>query len=918
MKINYSRFGYSFLFFLIFSICSFGQNKSFWTKISKDKASSEELFFRNSDPVKALYYELNINALKDILGNVPNRTSGEVSNVIVSFPNSDGSFDSYRILEAPVMQAELQEKYPNIRSYVGQGIENPANIIRFSLTPQGLHTMKFSAQGGVEIIDPVSRNFDSYMVYRKQDLPTFMDGFECGFVNGIQDSNTDFKNFSQRNANDGNMREYRLALASTIEYSQFHWEAAGLTPGDTEAAKKAAVLAEMVVLMTRVNGIYERDLSITMTLIANNEDIIFINSDNFSNSNASLLINQSQSEIDAIIGNANYDVGHTASTGGGGLAGLGVVCSTGNKARGITGLASPIGDVYYVDFVSHEFGHQFDATHSFNGNTGNCSGLNRAASTAYEPGSGSTIMAYAGICTPQDVQSNSDAFFHQVSLSQIWNFVNTGGGSSCPTLTATGNSAPTAEAGPSYTIPISTPYQLIGSSTDVDGTGTHTFTWEQYDLGPSGVPTETTATGPLVRSFEGTSNPTRFIPRLADIPTGVGTGSVSTDWEKLVSINRAINFQLTVRDNDSRGGQTATDNMTVTTTDLAGPFLVTSQNTSQIVWTPMTTETITWDVAGTTGNGINAANVDIMLSTDGGLTYDTVLASNTPNDGSHNITVPNVEAPYCRIMVQGAGHIFFALNDYFIAVGNYTYQPGPDICTSYLFNAGIAVPENASSYAGATLSVPDSGTITDLDINVNITHNNNADLFYAWVHPSQTSEYQRLASGDCSGAVDVNLTYDDEGSAVNCSSTNSGDNVLPQDPLSFADGLDSAGDWTFLITDVNVGDGNTATWNSTTLIICVEGDPEPVLSIDEISEDNLFSVYPNPNNGEFSIQLNSGTSDKVVVEIYDLRGRAIFTKSYNDSSASRKDVNLNNAEAGMYIINVSQGERRSTKKIIIE
>ena len=276
MKINYSTFAYSFLFFLIFSICSFGQINSIWTKISKEKASSGEVLFRNSEPVKATHYELNFTALKDVLRSTPNRKSGVVSDVIVSFPNSDGSFDSYRVLEAPVMQAELQEKYPNIRSYVGQGIENSADIIRFSLTPQGLHTMKFSAQGGVEIIDPVSRNFDSYMVYRKQDLPTFMDGFECGFVNEISDSNGDSENYSQRNANDGNMREYRLALASTIEYSQFHWEAAGLTPGDTEAAKKAAVLAEMVVLMTRVNGIYERDLSITMTLISNNEDIIFI------------------------------------------------------------------------------------------------------------------------------------------------------------------------------------------------------------------------------------------------------------------------------------------------------------------------------------------------------------------------------------------------------------------------------------------------------------------------------------------------------------------------------------------------------------------------------------------------------------------------------------------------------------------
>lgn len=897
-----------------FSVFGQQNSSSIWSKITKNQASSDGLLFRNSEPVNAIYYELNVNALKDVLENAPKRKNNQISNTIVEFPNSDGSYSSFKVLEASVMHSDLQTLYKNIRSYVGQGVENPADLIRFSVTPQGLHTIKFSAHGGIEFIDPFSRTNNSYIAYKKGDLPMFNEGFECGFVNQIPDLEADYGNLSLRNSNDGNMRDYRLALASTIEYSEYHWLAAGLTMGDTEAAKKAAVLAEMVVLMTRVNGIYERDLSITMTLVANNEDIIFIDSDNFTNSSASALINESQAEIDAIIGNANYDIGHTASTGGGGLAGKGVVCTAGAKARGITGLANPVSDVYYVDFVSHEIGHQFDANHTFNGSTGNCTGGNRNASTAYEPGSGSTIMGYAGICSPQNVQSNSDAFFHQASLLEIWNYASLGGGNSCPTITATGNSAPTAEAGASYTIPLSTPYKLTGSSTDVNGTGTHTFTWEQYDLGSAGVPTVLTTTGPLVRSFEGTSNPTRFIPRLSDLP--IGGGSISTNWEKLVSIARDINFQLTVRDNDSRGGQTATDNMTVTTTNLAGPFLVTSQNTNQIVWTPSTMETITWDVAGTTGNGINAANVDIMLSTDGGLTYDTILASNTPNDGSHDITVPIVEAPYCRIMVQGNGHIFFALNDYFLAIGNYTYQPG-EVCTNYLFNGGIAVPENAGSYAGATLSVPDSGTITDLDINVNITHNDNADLFYAWVHPSQSSGFQALASGLCSGAADVDLTFDDEGSAINCLSANNGDNVLPEVAMSFADGLDSAGDWTFLITDVNVGDGNTAIWNSTTLTICVEGDLEPVLGIEEANDVNLFTVYPNPNNGEFSIQLNSVSSGKVKIEVFDVRGRLILNKSYNNSGGLNENINLGNVQSGMYLVKLTEGNRKSTKKIMV-
>lgn len=327
-------------------------------------------------------------------------------------------------------------------------------------------------------------------------MPGLETPFECGFDDSsVSDKNSDFDVEAARNANDGTMRTFRLAIASTIEYSDYHVQEAGLGAG-TVAQKKAAVLAAMNVTMTRVNGIYERDFSITMVFVPNNENAIFINSDSFDNNNAGTLINQSQTVIDANIGFSNYDIGHTFSTGGGGLAQLYSPC-TGSKARGITGSAAPVGDPYDVDYVAHEMGHQYGAPHTFNGNEGNCNG-NGIASNAYEPGSGTTIMAYAGICGSQNVQSNSDAYFHQKSLQEIWANVYSGN-STCGAQTSTGNTVPTAEAGGNYIIPRSTPYMLTGSSTDTGGTSSHTYTWEQYDLGTAGVPTETTTTGPLVR-----------------------------------------------------------------------------------------------------------------------------------------------------------------------------------------------------------------------------------------------------------------------------------------------------------------------------------------------------------------------------------------------------------------------------------
>ncbi len=660
MKSFYSKISLVLVVVILSSTGAISQNKeSLWTEISKEKTANKKQVFRKTQPHKATFYELNLSNLKTKLESAPDRkVVGKLSNVIIEFPLANGAFESFKVTEASIMAEELQNKYPNIRSYAGYSIENPATLIRFTVTPRGLHTMLLSPQYGTQFIDPYTEEEGNYIVYAKRDLPPLDTPWECGVISDDEDQDENMtSDYYSRNADDGMMRDFRTAVACTIEYSQFHWQAAGLNSGDSTADKKAAVLAAINVTMTRNNFLYERDFSITMTLVADQEDIIFIDSDNFTNNNANALIGESQTEIDNIIGFSNYDIGHTFSTGGGGLAALNSPC-TSSKAEGITGSGSPVGDPYDVDYVAHEMGHQYGGPHTFNGDAGNCTGSNRSGSNAYEPGSGSTIMAYAGICSPQNVQSNSDPYFHQGSLQKIWANVSSGS-STCASKTATNNSAPTANAGNDYTIPKSTPYKLTGSSTDADGTTTHTFTWEQYDLGSAGPPDESESSAPIVRSFEGTTSPIRYIPRLQDIIAG---GGVSTDWEKLSSISRDINFKLTVRDNDSRGGQTAVSSMKANTVSAAGPFVVTSQNTTGIILESGTTEEVTWDVAGTIGNGVDTANVNILLSTDGGLTYPTIVASAVPNNGSYTITVPAVESTTCRIMVEGAGNIFFNIN----------------------------------------------------------------------------------------------------------------------------------------------------------------------------------------------------------------------------------------------------------------
>ena len=573
----------------------------------------------------------------------------------------------FKIRESSILEPAYQEKHPELRTYIGQNTKTSSSIISFSITPQGLHAMVLSSKTGTQFIDPYTQN-STYIVYDKGDLPALKKEFQCFVPDDMTFARETSKSSkAQRNANDSKLRTFRLALASTIEYSEFHWAAAGLTSSDTEADRKAAVLAAMIVTMNRVNTIFQRDLALKMILV-DNSDIIFITTDNFTNDDANLLIDESQAEIDAAAATTpfSYDIGHTFSTGGGGLASLNSPCVATRKAQGITGLPAPVGDSYDIDFVAHEIGHQFGAPHTFNGDAGSCAGSNRTASNAYEPGSGTTIMAYAGICSPQNVQFQSDAYFHQKSIQMIWDNI-TIGLSTCGAETTLTNNAPVAIAGPDYTIPISTAYKLVGSSTDPDGTLGHTYTWEQYDLGPAGLPLEANTTGPLVRSVEGTTNPIRNIPEFSGYVAAGG----STTWEKLPSVNRTMTFALTVRDNDvvgvNGGGQTDVDfvDIVVNSTD---PFAV----INPVSWAQGSTQNIEWVVGQSADVGtINCQVVDIKLSTDRGLTFPITIATNTPNDGSFSYTVPAMaDTANARVLIEAADNIFYDVSDFNFSISN--------------------------------------------------------------------------------------------------------------------------------------------------------------------------------------------------------------------------------------------------------
>ena len=493
-------------------------------------------------------------------------------------------------------------------------------------------------------IDPYAKGDTyNYISYLKRDFKPANIEFHCEAIN--QDNINNQLPERKGPLAEGQLRTYRVAIGATGEYTIYH--------GGTVALGLAAV----VTALNRVDGVYEREVSVRMVLVANNNLIIYTNAstDPYTNNNGSTMLSQNQTTCDNVIGSANYDIGHVFSTGGGGVAYVGCVCGS-NKAGGVTGLPAPIGDPFYIDYVAHEMGHQFGCYHTFNCATGSCGGGNRTASSAYEPGSGATIMAYAGICSPNDLQTNSDAYFLSKSLDAILSFTS-GSGNSCAQVTSNGNHNPVVTVGAGgNTIPISTPFSLTGSATDADNDSL-TYCWEEYDLGAAGNWNAPVGTAPIFRSFTPITSGTRIFPKLSSL-----LNNTQFIGEIMPTYTRALSFCLVARDNKTGGGGVGFNFISYNVTSTAGPFLVTSPNTA-VTLNANTPQTITWDVANTNIAPVSCLNVNIKLSTDGGNTFPITLISNTPNDGSQVVNLPMVSTTTARIKVEAADNIFFDISN---------------------------------------------------------------------------------------------------------------------------------------------------------------------------------------------------------------------------------------------------------------
>ncbi len=637
---------------------------------------------------KAVIYDVAAETLKQELRKAPlvQDVSFKSGSIKFSVPMPDGRFADFRLVESPVMEPGLVDAYPSIKTYAGQGIDDPTATMRCDLTPFGFHAMILSANGTV-FIDPVDRwNPESYVSYYKrdalpQDLPQ-----NCL----IEHSHDEEPGLPAKQSVEGELRTYRLALACTGEYASYH--------GGTVVG----ALSGMVTTINRVNGVYERELGIHMNIIANDTLLIYLNSstDPYSNNNGSTMLTQNQNNVTSLIGSANYDIGHVFSTGGGGIAGLGVICNNNTKAKGVTGLNTPIGDAFDIDYVAHEMGHQYGANHTFNSTTGSCSG-NRVASAAYEPGSASTVMGYAGICSNQDLQMHSDDYFHTKSFDEIVFYTHSGTGNTCPVLTTDANNAPLLTIPGNFNIPLSTPFYLTASATDPDG-DVVTYCWEEYDLGPSGNWNAPSGNAPIFRSFDPTVSGTRLFPKLVNI-----LNNSTTIGELKPSYARTLNFRCIVRDNHLAGAGVTynTTSLKVNVIATPGPFAVLTPNTT-ITWVTNTVDSVTWSVNGSDQAPVSCSSVNVLLSLDGGYTWPITLGSGVPNTGSFSFVVPDTTTYTARVKVEGAGNIFFDIND-----KNFILSESAGIATADISNQVVVYPNPASDKVTLLINTQDQGTI---------------------------------------------------------------------------------------------------------------------------------------------------------------------------------------------------------------
>jgi PKD repeat protein len=646
-----------------------------------------------AQPIQPIEFDLN--TLQKNISHAPPLSADHIGNApIISLPLPTGETARYWAYESPVLDIALSAQYPDIKTYAVKGIDDPTASGRFAITPQGFDALILTEKGNLFINNKAQttapnalhshslrHNTTAYFCYYEHQLPLATDILSCSTLIDAHQHPDETLRAGSCGDNGIYLKTYRLVVSTTGEFTAQH--------GGTVSN----ALSYITTIINNLNAVYERDLAVHLNIVTANSLIYTSSStDPYAPTSSTTLLSQAQNAISGAVASTNYDLGvvfHYGGTGGGGgVAELNAVCQSSIKAS--AWCAENNNYNQWLKLTMHEIGHLFGATHSFYGNESYCS--SRTATSACEPGSGTTIMSYSGSCGSQNIGSyEGDTYFNAINIQQIVNFINTI--ATCHSTTQYGNAAPDVYASPSgtiYTIPANTPFALTAAGTDSNSDAI-TYCWEQSDMdntggsAPNNAASSTTA--PLFRSFLPSTNPTRYFPQLSDI-----LANTQTLGEILPQINRSMNFRVLLRDNHVGSGATDCDETSVNVVNTGSAFAITSQNSSGTVWTSGANATVIWNTANTMSAPISCANVKILLSTDGGNTFPYTIVNSTANDGSETFYVPPYPTGSGRIMVKAIDNIFFDINNSNITI----ISP----CTAEA--AAIAPSTAVSGIAGAT------------------------------------------------------------------------------------------------------------------------------------------------------------------------------------------------------------------------
>lgn len=691
-----------------------------WTPAAQSNVS-QSAWAQRKKPDNFKLFNLNQKAIEAKLANAPSEKNARSDRLIIELPGLDGKLYQFRVVTAPVVAPGLLKKMKIGQSYSGVSVDDPYTTVRFSVTQFGLNALIYSVEKETVYIRGLDAKNGLHIVFT--DPEGLHEEFKCTTKETAKAllKSAKMTEAAQLNANDGQIRIYRLALAASGEFSQAYDNDPG--DDDPEADRKAAVIAFQTLRLTDANSFLERDFGIRLEMIDDNDKVIYLDPDTdpWEGANDDGDYNSTtQAAIDAQITSANYDIGHlmrlSVGSNFGNAGGIGTVGNNSSKGSGFTSRASwDSFDGYAGMMFTHEFGHQCGANHTFGHQDDN-------DNAQVEPGSGSTFMSYGGngIAPASQTIELRSKYFHAISIQQATDYL---AGAGVGTTVDANNSAPAVNAGPDFTIPKSTPFVLKGTASDSEGDAL-TYTWEQMDKLTDGpwphLPDPTHTYGPEFRSRPPLTTPDRVMPE----------GGVNNTWEVLPSVSRTLKFRFTVRDNHTGGMQNSSDDMVVTIDEDAGPFQVTAPNGGEDFCPGE--YNITWNV---NGSDALASNVKILLSTDGGANYSEIVAS-TPNDGSHTYNFPCNYSNQARIKIEAIGNIFFDEGD-----GNFTFGDNQ--------NPTFTIPGPVTIYKDENCDYDANPSITGEPANVDDNCDNTPTVSYT----------DAVNAGSCVGETVITRTW---------------------------------------------------------------------------------------------------------------------------------------------------------------